>query len=346
MGLTAIVILKAHYSVNIETFLLQRSSVQIFETDIFSATSTKDLRPAQLVPHPMAVSNEPFLKLDDDDNITAFLHKELACPTIDEMEPIFHYVARKSGSHISPLHEQVMKGRTLRITEDPGMHLIWYYNIFYVKPIPLCLFSERFLDRHVNYSRRNFNVSTCRNALGFLRSYGFLVRHESDFRLAQENHLIPNGMVYEEFQTYIERFRGIPDAALSPRWQLGQIRLTRLNWAVRLYSLPSRKGQGFSRRMYYQEIYWQTGQYVESFVPPILFIFAAISLMLSAMQVILASNSQDNQSAMLRFCWVFSFVVIALIAAVMMGIIFLIASIILAQLHFALATERKASNIR
>jgi hypothetical protein len=80
-------------------------------------------------------------------------------------------------------NENLLKGRTVKITENPGLHLVWYYKELYVKPLPKCLFSYGFWEKHLTEQEQSSNKSSKRRAaLGFVRSYAYLIRHESDFR--------------------------------------------------------------------------------------------------------------------------------------------------------------------
>src|SRR5947209_5703128 len=67
---------------------------------------------------PPSIPNEPSILLTNTVQVAEFLRQELACTTIEELYPHMHYVARKSGAHIDPLHEHLLKGRTLRIAEN------------------------------------------------------------------------------------------------------------------------------------------------------------------------------------------------------------------------------------
>jgi hypothetical protein len=289
-----------------------------------------------------SIPNEPFVLNTDTKAVADFLNKELACPVIDELLPHMHFVARKSGVHIDPLHEHLLKGRTVKITENPGLHLVWYYKELYVKPLPQCLFSYGFWEKHLTEQEQSSNKSSKRRAaLGFVRSYAYLIRHESDFRIAQGSHLVPQEISYFDFQNYVEHFRDSLDDAVSPRWHFGQLRLTRLNWAVRLLQPSSRKGKGILQRLFYQELYWQTGQVLDEFGAPLLFLFATLSLILSAMQVILAGRSQDPWVVFVNVSWGFSVAVIVLLAVVFFSMALIVTLILFSQLGFAWREARK-----
>jgi hypothetical protein len=248
------------------------------------ARSNEIVRNAE--PGTLIIPKEPLLD-PAMDSVNDFLHLEVACPVIDELYDHLYLFAKKSSSHVNPLHAHLRKARSIFITENPGLHLVWYYGMLYVKPIPHCLLNFDFWQRYLQPQISNgegeiaqmFDHTAlspnCRAAIGFLRTYGYMIRHESDFRIAKASRLLPDDTTYADFQKFIDPFRRIPDAATSPRYHYGQLRLTRLNWAVRIFRFS----------WYYQTIYIQTGQYLERFAAPLLFLFASLTLIISSMQV-------------------------------------------------------------
>jgi hypothetical protein len=226
------------------------------------------------------VPNEPFLRNAETTEVTKFLQRELGCPAMDEMHGYLSFVGRKDGKHIELLHMHSLKGRTVKVVEDPGLHLVWYYKDLYVKPLPHCLLNFGFWKMHLVSGPPSTpeQVSLYAAALGFVRTYALLIRHQSDFHIAKKENLLQQKVSYRAFQKFIHQFEEIQDSQVSPRWQFGQLRLTRLNWVVRLAQPPSRRGKGFLQRIYYLQVYWQTGQFLADLVAPILFIYASISL--------------------------------------------------------------------
>src|SRR5947207_13639583 len=67
---------------------------------------------------------------------------------------------------------------------------------------------------------------------------------------------------------------------------------------------------------FYHAIYWHTGQYLEQFVAPLLFLFACFTLILSSMQVAFAALPQDKWTAFSRTSYGFSIAMIIFIAVV------------------------------
>ena len=118
-------------------------------------------------------------------------------------------------------------------------------------------------------------------ALGLLRSYCYLIRHESDLRIAQQEHLqlVPPSVGWKEFCAFTAALgRSIEDGHVAPRYHYGEIRLSRLNVLVKILLF----------RRNYQEVYPQYAEYFAQFYGPLLFLFGVLSVLLSAMQVSLA----------------------------------------------------------
>jgi hypothetical protein len=72
-------------------------------------------------------------------------------------------------------------------------------------------------------------------AVRFLRSYAFLVRHHLDFILAKEFRLIPDYVDWIKSSNFTNHFRHSGDEQVASRYHYGQLRLSRLDWAVRIF---------------------------------------------------------------------------------------------------------------
>jgi hypothetical protein len=233
-----------------------------------------------------------------------------------------------------------VKAREIIATEDASLHLVWHRDRIYVKPMPLCLLNYDFWtaflpllvedivpDQPASVSPQTLPepVFDRRIALGFMRSYALLVRYYVDFVLARDAHLFPAGFKWAEWSRFIAHFRQLEDEDVAPRYHYGQLRLSRLNWAVRLFR-PS-----FAQtKWFYVIYYWSTGMYVEYLIAPLVFGFASLSLVLLSMQVLLAvpddelSWSRVDASlllAMKRAFWVFS-VMMLLLSGLMWALLF------------------------
>lgn len=257
-------------------------------------------------------SHESFGQLSEA-KTSFFLTDELATPLLDSLYPKLWLVARKDGSHIDPLHRQCIKGRQIFADEDPKMHLIWTSDKIFVKPIPSCLFSYHFwlyflclTTAHRKAHEQSKTESTILHnralALGFLRSYSYLIRHRSDFTIAQERCLISKDMTWSRWRLFIAHFHEIPDSQVARRYHYGQMRHSRLNHLVRM-TLPKER----STFWFYEPLYWSTAPYVKGITASLGFILATISLVLSSMQVSLAAIPGGYGTA--NVYWIFSVMV-------------------------------------
>jgi hypothetical protein len=213
------------------------------------------------------------------------------------------------------------------MVENPQLHLLWIYDRIFIKPIPPYLLSHAFW-RYLQTRQPDVH----RAAAGFVRSYSYLIQHESDFRIARSDTLclIPtddgdgNPITFERFAAFIANFAGVRDADVSPRYEFGELRLTRLNIYTRL----------LFKKLTYHHIDAQWSSYVGHFITPLLSAFIMVTLPLSAMQVELTAQSLNNPSgtwsqfaAISRW---FSIFVLLVVAAV---IIFLTALVIFLLVH-------------
>ncbi|KAK2005607.1 hypothetical protein LZ32DRAFT_672467, partial [Colletotrichum eremochloae] len=176
------------------------------------------------------------------------------------------------------------------------MHLVWAHDAVHIKPLPYHLLSHSFWGRNLALGSEHRG-----KALGFMRSYERLIRYPSDFELAKEAHLImscsipsrgektsPTELTYADFAAFIRSFSNISDAEVSPRWHFGQLRLSRLHWAVCIFQPSAAMQRGLTNRLFYEEQFWQIGEFLKESAASLLFVFAALSLILSAMRVVLA----------------------------------------------------------
>jgi len=188
-------------------------------------------------------------------SIDTYLEGQFRTEILDEIYDHLWRVATSSHEHIDALHMHVAKRRTVVVIEDAGMHLVWFGGLVFIKPIPKVLFSKDFWATYLS-SHTISNKSMVPAILGFLRSYALLVDSESDFEIAQQEKLIPKDIAYDDFQHFIDQFRNLSDESVADRYHYGQMRLTRLNWAVRLLQPASAK----SRFSWYCKYYCVTSR--------------------------------------------------------------------------------------
>jgi len=216
-------------------------------------------------------------------------------------------------TNITPLHHQDAKKRKIVITEYPGLHLVWYYDTIFVKPIPPYMMSKAFWDFICEVDKDIWYAS-----MGFLRTYCYLIQYEVDFRIALEKHLLPSiegqeAMTFEQFTKFILQFEHIDNSQVSPRFQYGSLRLSGLNIMA-----------FFTGKLTYFHLYPRWRDYFTHLFAPIITAVAVMSVILSSMQVELAVEALAGQNPLPGFAetsrW--SSVVTLFLMAIFIAIVF------------------------
>jgi hypothetical protein len=172
------------------------------------------------------------------------------------------------------------------MAEHPELHLIWNYSTIFIKPIPRYVLSHAFWKLMIREADNPAYGAILTSAAGFLRSYSYLVRYESDFEILQDKKLIPSNLniTYASFMTFINAFAALSDAHTSPRYHFGELRLTRINTYSRL----------FFQKLTFHDVNTQWSTFFGAFLAPLLTVFAILTVVLSARQVELAVESNKT----------------------------------------------------
>lgn len=232
----------------------------------------------------------PRIILSDRDGLLNFLEGEYCSVDLDRIAGRLWWMSKQDSVNISPLHRQLVKRRSIVVTEDPKLHLVWINDRIFVKPLPRYLtsyvFWHDFLENDANLATQSRCNHICKAALGYLRTYFYLVRSESDFYIAQDPslHLIPSGITWEQFCNFTTDLVTISDSDVSERYAYGEIRLTRLNFYAPLLLGKS----------HFQRVEYQYNEYFARFFGPILVIAGVVSVLLSGLQVSVAVQSVDS----------------------------------------------------
>ena len=255
------------------------------------------------------------------------------------MAPHLWIMSTQSSSNVSPLHQQTVKGRKIIVTEDPRLHLVWIYDRVFIKPLPRYLLSYTFWSEHMSneksvlWGSNEEEQETCKmirmSALGFLRTYYYLIQHESDFEIARdERRLLPSDITWTEFCAFSKDFLDIGDGDVSERYHYGELRLTRLN----LYA------KFIIRKFQYERVHGQYGAFFARFYGPLLFVFGILSIVLSAMQVKLGVETltNDQWQPFWYACRWFVIVALACMAVIVLSLISLLVGMTADEWVFAL----------
>ncbi|KAK0753738.1 hypothetical protein B0T18DRAFT_337548 [Schizothecium vesticola] len=229
---------------------------------------------------------QPRIRLDTkttgrtvEDGLLNYLRRAHLTNSLDELLPYMRYVFVQTPSyrHIMPLHHQRAHLREVVINENPGLHLVWYYDKIFVKPIPAYFYSKAFWT-YIEHA----DPDVYQAVVGFMRSYNFLIQYEVDFAEACRLRLIPDKHgggppTYEEFCDFVEPFTRADDHHVNRRFHYGELRLTRINRAALL----------FKRHLAYFHMHPQWGSFMSRILAPVVTVFAIFSVALNSMQVAL-----------------------------------------------------------
>lgn len=230
-----------------------------------------------------SLPGQPCVSLDDPVCLADLLTQEFCAPDLEKMAPHLWMMSTQSSANISSLHHQKVKGREIVVTENPRLHLVWGNNRILIKPLPKYLLSYVFWKSYLlndTFPLGDGGSSIRKAALGYLRTYFYLIRHESDFYIAQNDQLrlVPQHITWPQFCRFTSNLRSIDDSDVSSRYAYGELRLSRLNFFAKF----------ILRKSYFLRIHHQYGAFFSRFYGPLLFIFGIVSLILSAMQVVVA----------------------------------------------------------
>lgn len=288
------------------------------------------------------------------EDLSVYLGREYLTPDLDRMRPYLWLVGTQSSTHITALHEQHVKGREIFITEQPELHCTWIHGRIFLKPIPSYLLSWSFWHRYLisptSPIPETQRIPIRKAALGFLRTYFHLVKHPSDFRLLQMNHLIDPSVTYIQYRLLFHHLREVIDEDVSPRYHFGELRLGRLNLLAKVVL-----GRLQFRRIH---VHYGYDAYFARFYAPVLFLFAFFSILLASTGNLLQSFELDTSEegmkanlAYVRACQAMSLVAtgVCLVAAVV--IVALFVGMMLRELVFALRMlwrqrNRQAVNLK
>lgn len=214
------------------------------------------------------------------------------CPfKLNRLAPYLWMCSAPTYTNIPALHEHAVHGRTIIVSEDPSLHLVWTTGRSFIKPVPLYLLSYDFWNQFLLDDHSLVDETHARQAaMGLLRSYHVCIRHESDLRVAQQPHLhlLPPEVTWKQWCDFSQSFGAIENNEVAPRYHYGKLQLSRLHWLVRIYQ----------RQLTY---YYIDGSYGDSFARyygPLLFVFGLLSVLLSAMQVGMAVEQLQSHDWM------------------------------------------------
>lgn len=214
-----------------------------------------------------------------------------------------------------PLHRQKLIGRTILVTEDSDEHLVWFEAQIFIKPLP-----DFLLDHGYWSDNLCSDLTLYESACGFLLSYAWLVRHQSDLDIAKESGLMPKNIEWHNWVKFLEAFldninlETLKD--VNKRYLYGELRLSRLNIIYRLVP-PVYSLRNFVRG--YRSVSTWRNAFFERRFKWMLAVFAILSVFLSALQVGLATTMLQSHRSFHRVSYGFAIAsLVMLVVSVML----------------------------
>lgn len=267
-------------------------------------------------------------------DIRSFLECELDVDRLNRIHKWLWLVGLPAAPR--PLHYQALKKREIAVAEQLDLHLVWSPSRIFIKPLPRFLLCPAFWRASICPSELLY-----RTAYGFLLSYIALVEREIDYNIAIEKGLIPKEITWPDWLAFAEEvmltsaqtraYLFQPSTTslsslemhmpVNPRFFYGELRVGRLNWIYRLV-LGHPRGYWSGCTTY--------GAFVRENINSLISLFAYTTIVLSAMQVGLATSFLAEDYAFGMASYVFSVFSIAAplvaIAAILgvLGVLFTI----------------------
>ncbi|KAH7231150.1 hypothetical protein BKA59DRAFT_488857 [Fusarium tricinctum] len=256
----------------------------------------------------------PFLDVGKDTH--AYLETDLHTPRLDKIYSFLWLAGLPRPAR--PLHRQNVLLRTIYPTETPDEHLVWHDASIFIKPMPDYLLDYEFWEQELCN-----DASLYGSAYGLLVSYVWLVRHKSDLRVASGAGLLPADIDWNDWVTFVTDLNVRLDSTtlceVNRRYRYGELRLSRLNTLYRLGLA------GFSFRNVVHGFMSGSTRYTTFFERNfgwILAVFVYITVVLSAMQVALATDRFSNSDHFQQFSYGLALLSIAFVLAAVVVILF------------------------
>ncbi|OIW26425.1 hypothetical protein CONLIGDRAFT_655892 [Coniochaeta ligniaria NRRL 30616] len=239
--------------------------------------------------HPATFQDNHRL-LDPERETHRFLEIDLKTPKLNVLHSSLWLAGLPRPAR--PLHRQRRLFRTIYLTELPDEHMVWDKNAMFVKPCPPYLLDHDHWQKSLCPDESLF-----RSACGLLLSYVWLVSYPSDFRIAKETGVIPDAVTWEAWTALArDLLRRLESGRLQidRRYRYGELRLSRLDLLYRVN--PSRFSVHSLVYGFMPGSTWSADFFGRNF-GWILAVFIYVTVVLSALQVGLATERLQGSVA-------------------------------------------------
>lgn len=276
---------------------------------------------------------------EDHESVANYLRRELDLSRLDDIHQHL-WLAGRSSVGARALHRQLMIGRVIIITEQADLHLVWQDSRIYIKPMPEFLLNSQFWDRYLCQDEVLWET-----ARGFLLSYLWLVSSKNDLHIAHGKGLLPREMNWEHWLSFSKFLLGSINIesleSVNRRFLYGELRLNRLNWIYRIFSLKDNP-KGFI--MGYKYEYNRYSVFVQHNFAWIIVAFVYITIVLTAMQVGLATDRLGKNERFQNASYGFTVFAILAPIALLGFLAVVLAVLVFFNLREALKLKKKKPN--
>ncbi|PYH37328.1 uncharacterized protein BO87DRAFT_404404 [Aspergillus neoniger CBS 115656] len=255
---------------------------------------------------PAAIRDEYYTPYSPTTDTSRFLQNDLSVECLNRIHKYLWLAGRPMPPR--PLNYQTATSRQIVPDERIDMHMVWEPSRrIHLKPLPRYLLSHQFWKTYLickepcpcmsNYiycqTKRGDGVCQQKHlykcGLGLLYSYISLIERESDFAIAQDQHLLPHDVTWEMWVKLVKEL--LENGATNPeyvnaRYLFGELRLSRLNKIYMFRYGSILRGYHFTYQTYTELFY--------DYLTPLTATIVYVALALTAMQVGLATKLGGN----------------------------------------------------
>ena len=247
-------------------------------------------------------------------NLKEYLEKDLRMRIFSVIQRYLWFAS--FSEELFALHDHCTLGHSIVLTGEHCEHEVIKDKTLLVKPLPEYLLSHSVWE---SYLCNDDELHA--NALGLLRSYLLLVRTKSDITIAHENSMVPTEITWQQWASFSRA--ALPNCHLescNSRYWYGVLDGTRLTWILRLspetFSFRNLSGS-------YTRSTSNSGAFVQEKTKWLLGTLFYITIVLTAMQVGLATDRLKNNVAFSRASSGFTIFSILGPLAILLVVIFL-----------------------
>ncbi|PLB50325.1 hypothetical protein P170DRAFT_435527 [Aspergillus steynii IBT 23096] len=272
-------------------------------------SNSASIRFSQQYTHPAGVNFQHKL-IKPSEDLHQYLDLDLATPKLNRIHHLLWLAGLPRAAR--PLHRQKLMKRSFILTEAPDEHLVWSPGYIVIKPVPEYLLDHEFWARNI-CPHSELHASAC----GLLLSYAWLITRVTDFQIAKDERILPADVTWEAWTRLVQEFLDWMDnhpiqhnsvthlsqPAINQRYEFGELRLSRLNPLYRLtpstFSMHNLVFGFMPSSTWYRAFFEQNFSWI-------LAVLVYMSLLLSAMQVGLATDELQGNQQFQRTCIVFT----------------------------------------